>query len=95
MPNVCFCLRIGPLVCYWTMRYEGQYHFFKQLAQNIGNFINLCCTLALRHQLLQCYYHISQTSFLTVRLKLDQVKQHLIPEISYVEGLCNQTVYVR
>ena len=53
-------LRFGPLVRYWTMRYEARHHFFKRLAQNVGNFINLSYTLAVRHQLLQCYYHQSE-----------------------------------
>lgn len=49
--------RFGPLSRHWTMRYEARHSYFKKLAQNIGNFINLPWTLAMRHQLLQCYYH--------------------------------------
>ena len=55
-------LRFGPLVWYWTMRYEARHHFFKRLAQNVGNFINLSYTLAVRHQMLQCYYHQSASA---------------------------------
>ena len=38
------------------MRFEARHHFFKRLTQNVGH---LSHTLALRHQLLQCYYHQS------------------------------------
>ena len=45
------------------MRYEARHHYFKRMAQNIGNYINLSYTLAMRHQYLQCYYHQSQALF--------------------------------
>ena len=51
--------RFGPLVNHWTMRFEAKHNFFKKMANNIGNFINLPYTLAVRHQYLQCYYHLS------------------------------------
>ncbi len=55
------CTRMfGPLSKHWTMRYEARHKYFKKLAQNIGNFINLPWTLAMRHQLLQCYYRSSR-----------------------------------
>ena len=47
--------RFGPLVRFWTMRYEAKYSYFKKLAQNVGNFINVPWMLATRHQLWQCY----------------------------------------
>ena len=47
--------RFGPLVRHWTMRYEAKHSYFKKLAQNVGNFINVPWTLAMRHQLWQCY----------------------------------------
>lgn len=37
------------------MRYEAKHNYFKRLAQNLGNFINISWTLALRHQVWQCY----------------------------------------
>lgn len=32
------------------MRYEAKHSYFKKLISNIGNFINLPYTLAMRHQ---------------------------------------------
>lgn len=63
MFNIIF--RFGPLVRHWTMRYEARHSYFKKLAQNIGNYINISWTLANRHQLLQCYYHTTQDYFLS------------------------------
>lgn len=40
------------------MRYEAKHKYFKTLASNIGNFINVPQTLAMRHQYLQCYIHL-------------------------------------
>ena len=40
--------------------YEAKHSYFKKLSQNIGNFINLPYTLAIRHQKLQCYYGIGK-----------------------------------
>ena len=51
--------RFGPLVRHWTMRYEAKHSYFKQLAQSMGNFINLPYSLAMRHQQLQCYWSIN------------------------------------
>ena len=47
--------RFGPIVRYWTMRYEAKHNHLKKLAQNIGNFINVAWTLANRLQYWQCY----------------------------------------
>lgn len=38
------------------MRYEAKHQHFKRLSKSIGNFINICYTLAVRHQCYQCYY---------------------------------------
>ena len=51
--------RFGPLVRFWTMRYEAKHSYFKKLAQNVGNFINVPWTLATRHQLRQCYHWLN------------------------------------
>ena len=46
-------------MCHWTMRYEAKHNYLKKMGQNIGNYINICWTLAMRHQ---CYYSISGDS---------------------------------
>ncbi len=52
--------RFGPLVCHWTMRFEARHKWFKRLAVQLGNFINIAYTLAIRHQQLQCYQQLGQ-----------------------------------
>ena len=37
------------------MRFEAKNSYFKRLAQSIGNFKNVCKTVAIRHQRLSCY----------------------------------------
>ena len=51
--------RLGPLVRFWTMRYEAKHAYFKSLVQSIENFINLPYTLAMRHQHYLCYHHVT------------------------------------
>ena len=51
--------RYGPLVGFWTMRYEAKHSYLKHLAQSLGNFTNLPYTLAWRHKEYQCYLHNS------------------------------------
>ncbi|KAG1681703.1 hypothetical protein GQR58_011697 [Nymphon striatum] len=48
-------LQLGPLVRSWCMRFEAKHHYFKRLAISIGNYTNLCFTLAKRHQEGLCY----------------------------------------
>lgn len=52
--------RYGPLIRYWTMRYEAKHSFFKRSAQSMGNFNNIPYSLAMRHQHLQCYFDTTQ-----------------------------------
>ena len=40
------------------MRYEAQHSYLKRVAMSVGSFINVCHTLAVRHELLQCHYRL-------------------------------------
>lgn len=46
------------------MHYEAKHQYFKQLASTMGNFVNVCFSLAMRHQCFQCYV-LSSADFLT------------------------------
>ena len=49
------CLRMsGPMVHLWCMRFEAKHNFFKRLSHIVCNFLNICKTMAWRHQLAQC-----------------------------------------
>ena len=41
------------------MRFEARHKYFKRLAVQLGNFINIVFSLAMRHQRLQCYHQLS------------------------------------
>ncbi|KAL1255350.1 hypothetical protein QQF64_013411 [Cirrhinus molitorella] len=55
--------RLGPLVHYWSMRFEAKHGFFKRLAHITCNFKNICKTMAFRHQMLLCYSLLSEHLF--------------------------------
>ena len=44
------------------MRFEARHRYFKRLATQLGNFINVSYSLAMRHQRLKCYHNIENTT---------------------------------
>ena len=46
----------GPLVDFWTLRFEAKHSFFKKLVRDVNNFKNILLTLSLRHELMLAYY---------------------------------------
>ena len=48
--------RFGPLINHWTTRFEAKH---KYLSNTMGNFKNICYSLAIRHQLYQCYVSLN------------------------------------
>ena len=57
--------RYGPLKQHWTMRYESKHSYFKQLANSLGNYINICHSLSVRHEQWQCYLRMESSFFTT------------------------------
>ncbi|KAJ7998220.1 hypothetical protein DPEC_G00220330 [Dallia pectoralis] len=53
----------GPLRSLWCMRFEGKHQYFKNIASNCRNFINIASTLSNRHQLKQ-FWEFSSNNFL-------------------------------
>jgi len=51
--------RFGPLINHWTTRFEAKHKYFKHLSNTMGNFKNICYSLAIRHQLYQCYVSLN------------------------------------
>ena len=56
----CLSIRYGPLRLHWTMRFEAKHSYLKRLQKSLGNFINVCHTLATRHEQLQCYHRLDR-----------------------------------
>ena len=59
---ILFDYRYGPLINYWTTRFEAKHKYFKNLSNVMGNFTNICYSLAIRHQLHQCYRSLNSSS---------------------------------
>ncbi len=75
----------GPLVCHWAMRFEARHHWFKRLAQQLGNFTNLPYTLSMRFQQLQCYQQYHSTSVQSESLEVgpgDMICCETIPSLN-------------
>lgn len=51
----------GPLVGYWTMRFEAKHSFFKRVVRHTNNFRNILLSLATKHQLMSAY-HMQETA---------------------------------
>lgn len=59
-PHLIRCF--GPLVHFWTMRFEGKHRFFKRVVHDTQNFKNVLKTSATRHQPMVAIY-LSSPSF--------------------------------
>lgn len=46
-------LKFGPLIHCWTLRFEGKHSYFKAINRITKNKVNICKTLAFRHQMHQ------------------------------------------
>lgn len=60
-PHLIKCL--GPLVHFWTMRFEGKHKVFKKIVHDANNFKNILKMLAERHQKQMAYYLSSPAFF--------------------------------
>lgn len=71
----------GPMARYWCMRYEAKHHYFKDLAQKLKCFKNICKSLAYRHQYMLCYQMVTTKSLVKEmkigRGELKTVKVHV------------------
>ena len=54
---------LGPVVHFWSMRFEAKHSFFKQVSHVNCNFRNICKTQAYRHQIMMCYTLLSGQLF--------------------------------
>lgn len=47
----------GPLIFYWTLRFEAKHSYFKKVVRHTNCFKNITLTLASKHQLMLGYNH--------------------------------------
>ena len=69
-------LRCGPITHLWCMRFEAKHQWFKKLAHNLGNFVNVAKTLAWRHQRLSCYDLMGPVLKRTTQIKKGATHTH-------------------
>ncbi|XP_032366042.1 uncharacterized protein LOC116684672 [Etheostoma spectabile] len=55
--------KLGPIVHFWSMRFEAKHGFFKRVSHVTCNFRNICKTQAYRHQIMMCYTLLSGQMF--------------------------------
>lgn len=53
-PHLIRCF--GPVVDFWTFRFEAKHSFFKKAVRDLNNFKNIVLSLANRHQLMLAYH---------------------------------------
>ena len=58
-----YLLRFGPLINHWTARFEAKHKYFKHISNIMGNYTNICYSLALCHQLHSCYTNLNNNIF--------------------------------
>lgn len=63
-------LKIGPLINYWSMRFEAKHNFFRRLSHIVCNFKSITRTMAYRHQMYLCYQLLSKQSFKEASLEI-------------------------
>ncbi len=51
----------GPVIAFWTMRFEAKHSQFKQIVRHTGNFKNILLSLATKHQLM-ISHHLHSTT---------------------------------
>ena len=87
------CIRlVGPLVNFWAMRFEAKHNFFRRLAHIVCNFKNFCKTMALRHQMAQCYRFYSQQHIDSKSLEVGKGSMTVLAKIKegvIISGLLN------
>ena len=67
---LCVTPRFGPLVRFWMMMFEARHRYFKSVALQLGNFIKIAYSLAIRHQRLQFFYQLSGHTLVGEKIEL-------------------------
>lgn len=81
-PHLIKCF--GPLVHFWTMRFEGKHKVFKKIVNDTRNYKNVLKTLAERHQNMMAFY-LSSSRFFKPAVQASKV------ESVFVESLPTDT----
>ncbi|XP_064464590.1 uncharacterized protein LOC135375886 [Ornithodoros turicata] len=85
-------LLYGPLTRLSSIRFEAKHQFFKRLARKTQNFINICRTLSIRHQMHQTYHLYACKEHTTtngcVQVAVERLPQELQAELAERNVTC-------
>jgi hypothetical protein len=76
---------LGPLVHFWTMRFEAKHRFFKRLAHIVCNFKNILKTLSYRHQMFLCCHIMSSKDVVERDLEVGPGSKEMIASLTGAE----------
>jgi hypothetical protein len=80
-------LRCGPIVRFWTMRFEARHKLLKKLSSAIGNFINILKSLSQRYQEYQCYHQLNKQNFFRETVSIGKITRRVVKELTYKDAL--------
>lgn len=73
----------GPVITFWTMRFDAKHSQFKRIVRHTGNFKNILLSLATKHQLMLSHHLHSAT----VSPPLSVVRMKTVPLDALHEGV--------
>jgi hypothetical protein len=82
--------QIGPLIWFWTMRFEARHKFFKNIAKIGCNFKNIAKTVASRNQLLLSYKFFIAKELSEMEIVVPDVKIYRVCDLKYKNILCEK-----
>jgi hypothetical protein len=72
---------LGPLIHFWTIRFEAKHRFFKRLGHIVCNFRNILKTLSFRQQMFLCYNIMSGRDLAEIDLEVGPGSQEMVESL--------------
>ncbi len=79
---------LGPLVHFWTMRFEAKHRFFKRLGHIVCNYRNILKTLCHRQQMFVCYNLMSGKDLSERDVEVGPGASELVASLERPQFLC-------
>ncbi|KAJ8018321.1 hypothetical protein HOLleu_43753 [Holothuria leucospilota] len=78
---------LGPLIQYSSMRFEGKHKVFKNVANFSCNFQNIAKTLAVKHQVTQCYSFLLKKPLDSQDVELNQEQVSTLSNVGSISDM--------
>ncbi|PIK45680.1 hypothetical protein BSL78_17458 [Apostichopus japonicus] len=79
--------RIGPVINFWCMRFEGKHFFFKRFASIINNFKNPLKSMAVKHQMNLCHRLLSGKDLNSRQKEIGNGENMLLAALDSAHGI--------